>query len=80
MAERIERVRLDLVRFRLRTPLGAAEATLPLPGRHNLTNALAAAAVATCFGIDPARIAQALALAAPSEMRGEVLRFAAGFT
>ncbi|MFH4308070.1 Mur ligase family protein, partial [Acinetobacter baumannii] len=40
MAERIERVRLDLVRFRLRTPLGAAEATLPLPGRHNLTNAL----------------------------------------
>jgi len=80
VAEEVTRVRLDLARFRLRTPLGTAEATLPLPGRHNLTNALAAAAVATCFGISPARIADALASAAPSEMRGEVLRFAAGFT
>jgi UDP-N-acetylmuramoyl-tripeptide--D-alanyl-D-alanine ligase len=53
---------------------------LPLPGRHNVTNALAAAAVATCFRVAPEEIAQALRTAVPSEMRGEVLRFAAGFT
>ncbi len=48
-------------------------------GRHNLLNALAAAAVATCFGDRAAKeIAEALATAAPSEMRGEVLRFAGG--
>ncbi|HVG38227.1 MAG TPA: Mur ligase family protein, partial [Pyrinomonadaceae bacterium] len=43
----VENVRLNLTRFRLRTPLGEADAELPLPGRHNLMNALAAAAVAT---------------------------------
>lgn len=42
-------------------------------------NALAAAAVATCFEIAPAQIATALATARPPRMRGEVLDFAAGF-
>ena len=72
--------RLGLSHFRLRTPLGEAPAELPMPGRHNLMNALAAGAVATALGIGPAEIAAALATAAPSEMRGEVLRFRAGFT
>jgi UDP-N-acetylmuramoyl-tripeptide--D-alanyl-D-alanine ligase len=49
-------------------------------GRHNVLNALAAASVATHFGLAPEEIAGALATAAPSEMRGEVLRFPAGFT
>jgi UDP-N-acetylmuramoyl-tripeptide--D-alanyl-D-alanine ligase len=43
-------------------------------------NALAAAAVATCFQIEPERIADALRTATPPQMRGEVLDFAAGFT
>ncbi len=67
-------------RFILRTPLGEAEVTLPMHGRHNVSNALAAAAAATSFGIGVKDIAEALATAAPSEKRGEVLRFDAGFT
>jgi UDP-N-acetylmuramoyl-tripeptide--D-alanyl-D-alanine ligase len=79
-ASRIESTTLGLTRFRLRTPHGEADAELPLPGRHNLMNALAASAVAACFEMKPEEIAAALKTAAPSEMRGEVLRFAAGFT
>jgi UDP-N-acetylmuramoyl-tripeptide--D-alanyl-D-alanine ligase len=79
-AAEIEAARLGLTRFRLCTPLGEAVAELPLPGRHNLMNALAAASVATCFGIAPDVIASALATARPSEMRGEVTDFAAGFS
>jgi UDP-N-acetylmuramoyl-tripeptide--D-alanyl-D-alanine ligase len=75
----IESTRLGLTRFRLVTPLGEAIAELPLPGRHNLMNALAAASIATCFGIEPRVIADALRTAQPSEMRGEVVDFAAGF-
>jgi len=80
MASNIEMVRLGLSRFQLRTPLGEADAELPMPGRHNLMNALAAAAVATTFDITPEQIAGALASCAPSEMRGEVINFTAGFT
>jgi UDP-N-acetylmuramoyl-tripeptide--D-alanyl-D-alanine ligase len=79
-ALRIEGARLGLTRFTLRTPLGEAEAELSMPGRHNLMNALAAAAVANVFDIRPEAIAEALGTAAPSEMRGEVLRFRRGFT
>ena len=43
-------------------------------------NALAAAAVATCFEVTPEQIAAALNTAQPPRMRGEVLDFAAGFT
>lgn len=67
-------------RFRLRTPLGEAEAVLPMAGRHNLMNALAASAVATCLEISPAEIARALSSVVPPRMRGEVLDFAARFT
>lgn len=77
----IESARFGLSRFRLRTPLGEApEVQLRLPGRHNLSNALSAAAVATCYEIAPAEIAHALSSAAASEMRGEVIDFAAGFS
>ncbi|HYP01344.1 MAG TPA: UDP-N-acetylmuramoyl-tripeptide--D-alanyl-D-alanine ligase, partial [Pyrinomonadaceae bacterium] len=79
-AKEIESSRFGLSRFRLVTPLGEAGAELRLPGRHNLLNALAASAVATCFGIAPEEIARALASATPSEMRGEVIEFAAGFS
>jgi UDP-N-acetylmuramoyl-tripeptide--D-alanyl-D-alanine ligase len=79
-ATEIDTGQLGLIRFRLRTPLGEAPATLPMSGRHNLMNALAAAAVATCFELTPLQIATALDTAKPPRMRGEVLRFAAGFT
>jgi UDP-N-acetylmuramoyl-tripeptide--D-alanyl-D-alanine ligase len=67
-------------RFILRTPEGEAEVLLPMHGRHNVLNALAAVAVASCFGVKAEESAAALATAAPSEMRGEVLRFREGFT
>lgn len=80
MANAIDTSRLGRITFRLRTPLGEAAATLPMSGRHNLSNALAAAAVGTSFDVGAQQIAEALSSAKPPKMRGEVLDFAAGFT
>ena len=71
---------LGKIEFRLRTPLGEAHAVLGMSGRHNLSNALAAAAVGTAFSLPPEEIARALSTAQPPKMRGEVFDFAAGFT
>jgi UDP-N-acetylmuramoyl-tripeptide--D-alanyl-D-alanine ligase len=79
-ASEIDAGHLGSIKFRLQTPFGKAPASLPMSGRHNLMNALAAAAVATCFEIKPEQIAAALNTAKPPRMRGEVLDFAAGFT
>ena len=76
----LETVGVGTSRFRLLTPTGEAEAVLPMHGRHNVLNALAASAVASYFGVGTEEIAAALSTAAPSEMRGEVLRFREGFT
>src|SRR5205085_12675226 len=76
----LEMVGVGTSRFRLLMPTGEVEVTLPMHGRHNVLNALAASAVATSFGVAAEEIAAALSTAAPSEMRGEVLRFAEGFT
>ena len=46
--------------LRLSTPLGAAELALHVPGRHNLHNALAAAASAIAAGLPLAAVAQGL--------------------
>lgn len=78
-AKEIDTGHLGLIRFRLQTPLGEAQATLHMSGRHNLMNALAAAAVATCFEVRPEQIAESLNTAKPPDMRGEVLDFASGF-
>jgi UDP-N-acetylmuramoyl-tripeptide--D-alanyl-D-alanine ligase len=43
--------RLDGSRFRLRTPIGNADVSLPLSGRHNIANALAAVAVAVALEV-----------------------------
>ena len=43
-------------RFTMVTPEGEVEVALPLPGRHNVRNALAAAAMATAVGAGPAQI------------------------
>jgi UDP-N-acetylmuramoyl-tripeptide--D-alanyl-D-alanine ligase len=79
-ASEINTGRLGLIRFRLHTTLGETLAELPMSGRHNLMNALAAAAVATSFEISPKAIAAALITATAPKMRGEVIDFAAGFT
>ena len=78
-AKEIDANHLGRISFRLQTPLGEAPAMLRMSGRHNLMNALAAAAVATSFEVTPQQIARALSSAKPPRMRGEVLDFAAGF-
>src|SRR5438067_1392892 len=79
-ASEIDTSQFGSIRFRLSTPLGQAAAELPMTGRHNLMNALAASAVATALKVKPELIANALKTAKPPKMRGEVLDFAAGFT
>jgi len=79
MARDIDTSRFGSIRFRLQTPAGEAAAELPMTGRHNLMNALAASAVATALKVRPELIADALRSAKPPRMRGEVLEFAAGF-
>jgi UDP-N-acetylmuramoyl-tripeptide--D-alanyl-D-alanine ligase len=79
-ATEIDTGRLGLVSFRLKTPLGETRAELPMSGRHNLMNALAAAAVAICFDIGPEQISEALRTVNVPRMRGEVLDFGAKFT
>src|SRR5262245_24294005 len=67
-------------RFVLGTPDGEAEVEIPLIGRHNVYNALAAAAVASYFGASPEQIASRLATSEPSKMRGELIRLSNGAT
>ena len=78
-ATEIDTSHLGLISFQLQTPLGKAPAVLHMSGRHNLMNALAAAAVGTCLEIRPQQIAAALKDARPPAMRGATLDFAAGF-
>ncbi|MDZ7735343.1 MAG: UDP-N-acetylmuramoyl-tripeptide--D-alanyl-D-alanine ligase [Gammaproteobacteria bacterium] len=47
--------------FHLITPLGDTDVSLPLPGRHNVMNALAAAAAVTALEFSPETIATGLA-------------------
>jgi UDP-N-acetylmuramoyl-tripeptide--D-alanyl-D-alanine ligase len=65
---------------RVQTPAGATELDVPLPGRSNLSNVLAATAVAIQFGLTPDEIREAVARARPSAHRGEVVRLAGGVT
>jgi UDP-N-acetylmuramoyl-tripeptide--D-alanyl-D-alanine ligase len=64
-AENIQPVSLpdgrDGSRFVLVTPGGRSQVTLPLPGRHNIANALAAAACGVALDMDAASIAAGLA-------------------
>ncbi|MFY9432603.1 MAG: UDP-N-acetylmuramoyl-tripeptide--D-alanyl-D-alanine ligase [Thermacetogeniaceae bacterium] len=63
---------LEGVGFKLHTPSGKAECFLPLPGVHNVANALAAAAVGYRFSLNPEEIAAGLASASLTGMRLEV--------
>jgi UDP-N-acetylmuramoyl-tripeptide--D-alanyl-D-alanine ligase len=58
-------------RFRLRTPSGEAEVRLPLPGPHQVTNFLAAAAIAFVVGLSPSDCAEAAGELRPAAHRGE---------
>lgn len=73
-------IRFGETHFNLYTPDGSAKTVIKLSGRHNILNALAAAAVGVAFGMTATEIAAALQTVAPPAQRGEVLHFAAGFT
>ena len=66
--------------FELKTPSGPAKLTFKLNGKHNVSNALAAAAVGHVFDMSATEIASALGTASAPPQRGEVLHFAEGFT
>ena len=80
MAKDIRFPRFGETRFTLTTPDAEAEVAFPLNGRHNILNALAAAAVGHTFGMSAQDIAAALRTVAPPPQRGEVLHFREGFT
>lgn len=65
-------------RFELVVPGGRVGVRLPLLGRHNIANALAAAAIAAGFGLDARRIARGLAEARPEPGRMVAFRLASG--
>jgi UDP-N-acetylmuramoyl-tripeptide--D-alanyl-D-alanine ligase len=79
-ARRIEDNGILGTRFALQTPRGEVEVRLRLAGRHQIYNALAAAAVADLCETPLEAIAAALEEASSPKMRGEILRFAEGFT
>ena len=64
----------------LRTPQGEAQATLSIPGVHNVRNALAAAAAAHAAGVDIKGIAQGLAAFRPYTGRLQVKQARGGAT
>ena len=66
--------------FLLCTPLGEAPCRLPLPGCHNISNALAAAGVGSWFGLQPAQIARGLATVSLTGMRQEIKKGIRGST
>lgn len=67
-------------RFILVTEHGEIEVRIPLSGRHNIYNALAAAAVADYCEVPLREISAALAETGAPRMRGEVVRLRGGIT
>ncbi len=79
-AENIEMKRFGETHFTLKTPSGEEEVIFQLSGKHNVLNALSAAAVGYSFGMSAKEIADALNTIKPPTQRGEILHFQEGFT
>ena len=65
--------------FDFHSPGETASLALPLPGRHNIGNALAALAAASVWGIGAEVAARVFPQMDPGAMRGRIVRFANGF-
>jgi UDP-N-acetylmuramoyl-tripeptide--D-alanyl-D-alanine ligase len=74
-AEEIEDRGLLGTRFRLNGENESLEVNLPMPGRHNLENMLAAVATARAIGISWSGIQQAVEGVKPAAHRGEVVEW-----
>jgi len=70
----------DGIAFTLHVGTQRAPVRLHMAGRHNVQNALGAAAVAHALGLDVAAIAAGLGAATPPAMRMTVIRLANGVT
>lgn len=79
-AGKIQFTRFGETRFTLVYDRVEADVVFPLNGKHNILNALAAAAVGISFGLSVAQIAVSLRSVAAPPQRGEVLHFKKGFT
>jgi UDP-N-acetylmuramoyl-tripeptide--D-alanyl-D-alanine ligase len=79
-AREIEDRGIDGTRARVATPAGDAVLQTPLLGRGNLSNVLAATAVALDFGIPLSTVVERAATLTPADRRGVVRRLRAGVT
>ena len=68
----------DGSRFVLATPEGEAAVRLPVPGPHQVSNFLAAAAIGYAVGVPPSECAAASETLCPAAHRGELVRHASG--
>jgi UDP-N-acetylmuramoyl-tripeptide--D-alanyl-D-alanine ligase len=78
-ADNIEDRGLDGSTFDFEGPEELGRLSLPLAGQHNILNALAALAAASEWGIGLAEAKKVFPKLQPASLRGEILRFAAGF-
>ncbi|GLQ50711.1 UDP-N-acetylmuramoyl-tripeptide--D-alanyl-D-alanine ligase [Dyella flava] len=72
--------RVDGSHFVLSTPHGDADVQLPLPGRHNIANALAASAIALALDVPLDTIVEGLEQASAVEGRLKRMTMPAGWT
>jgi UDP-N-acetylmuramoyl-tripeptide--D-alanyl-D-alanine ligase len=79
-AERIDDRGADGSEFDFVGPAGRARLTLALAGRHNISNALAALAAASIWGLGVDEAKEVFPHLEPAGMRGRVLRYDAGFS
>jgi len=79
-AEAIEERGIEGAAFDFAWPGGRARLELPLIGRHNVMNALAALAAASVWGIGAEEAKRVFPTLTPADKRGEVARFDEGFT
>ena len=79
-AERIDDRGAEGSEFDFIGAAGRARLTLPLAGRHNISNALAALAAASVWGVGGAEAMEVFPRLEPAGMRGRVLRYDAGFS
>jgi UDP-N-acetylmuramoyl-tripeptide--D-alanyl-D-alanine ligase len=79
-AEKIQDRGLNGTEFDFLAPEGRARLSLPLAGRHNVSNALAALAAASVWGVGAQEAREVFPKLEATGMRGRVLQYDAGFT
>src|ERR1700693_1691735 len=79
-AENIQERGVQGSAFDFISPSASARLELPLIGRHNVMNALAALAAASVWGVSAAEAKSVFPALVPADKRGEVVRFENGLT